>query len=107
MTGNARWRRGRNRLGTRATIGDEGFERATVRVRVTDELHTSPSVRVEVAQRVNDVLTGRDPTVPALDDVRADDGLPVLAGWLVGAVTRLGSKDYPQALEGHRYMHTA
>ena len=92
-----------------AVLGlDAGFERATVTIRVSDEVTAVPSERAAVAQRVYDVMTRRDQAAPELHTVLAADGhTPILHGWVVESVSRIGASSYPEAIEGHRLMHMA
>ena len=84
---------------------DAGFERAIVQVRVTDELTTTPSTLADRADEVQDVMTRRDATVPALDAVVDAEGNTILAGWRIEDVGRLSARTYPEEIEGHRLSH--
>ena len=86
---------------------DAGFELAIVTIRITDELTSTPSTLATVADEVQDVLTRRDATVPALDAVQDDAGKTILEDWRIEDVGRLSARTYPEAIEGHRLSHMA
>ena len=90
---------------TERTLG-ASMERAEIRIRVTDEVSTTHSTVADIAARIDEVLTGRDVAVPALDAVVGADAHPILDGWHIENIERLGSKSHTQALDGHRYAHT-